>query len=181
MSEAYCSVCGRWSPSGDWVVGLAAVCPLCGHHHPPLDPPTRVIIDKERTGMSDVDLETRWQAFSDEELLELRAGCEERWERKSLPIANRNNATELSAGIAHELWRRRGRYRGPGVYRDGQAGGEYEVYGVLEFLGEGQMVVVRPDPESDALRTVPRAVFERPMPDGHNSYEFARALGEDPS
>lgn len=188
------------------VADSSVVCPRCGHHHPPYDPKARQVprcvcgtrngqmgcavhrtgsyanTDQERADMSDVDRETRWQAFSDEELLELRAGCLERYDQRALPEEIRARAAELSRELVAEHDRRRGRYRGPGVYRgnvaaEGAASPEYEVYGVVApGSGANRMLVVRADPESDQLVMVPLRSFERMLSSNQPSYEWVRPL-----
>lgn len=189
-AEAYCSACESWSPLERWnedeiVVGpdqapgveSVAVCPRCGHHHSPYDPPIRPT--EERADVNDKT--DRWSGFTDEELLELRNGCELRWDQRALPPEIRDRAGALVGEINRERNARRRRYRGPGVYRgnvaaEGASAPEYEVYGVVNPSGANRMLVVRADPKSDELVMVSLRSFERLMSSNQPSYEWVRPL-----
>lgn len=186
IEATHCSSCGFWSRSDAWeghhemlgseVVGSAVVCPICGQHHPPHDPPSRRITNEEATMHDD-----RWGSFDEDELQELLAGCEERAETRALPEEIRRRVERLSSELGRELKRRRGLYRGPGVYRGagaepGGASVEYEVYGVLDTDDAVRRLVVRPDPKSELLTTVAVNAFERTLHDGQPSYEWVRPL-----
>lgn len=128
--------------------------------------------------MTDNELRSaRLEAFDDDELQELLNGCVTRHDQQALPPAILERAGRLATELSREVRRRRGRYRGPGVYVATKNGAEHEVYGLLDCLiNVPTMVVIRADPASDQLTTISIKIFEQSRPDGLPSYEWARPL-----
>lgn len=126
-------------------------------------------------------LESRWSAFSDEEVAELRAGVVERHEgSKAVPAEYREQAGRLATDLRKELKQRdveRPSYRGPGIYRfaiDGsEHGSEHVVVGLLQ-----EDVLVRSGASDDGFYVISRGLFELRKDDGSRRYTWVRGLEE---
>lgn len=115
----------------------------------------------------------RWRDFSDEELLELRAGAAERHDgNKAVPAEYRERAGRLASELRKVLKARAAEpsYRGAGRYRFAFDGYEHVVVGL-----EQENVVLRSADGDDLLYTVPRDIFEE-RKDGARRYEYLGPL-----
>jgi hypothetical protein len=124
---------------------------------------------------------TRWDHFTDEELLELRYGALTRHDQASLPAEIRERAGRLATELYREIKRRRDAapsYRGRGRYRH-HSGDVYEVLGrTPEGAERTQVILRRPTDAPDQLLAEESADFEDTF-SGQRRYEYVGPLWED--
>lgn len=116
----------------------------------------------------------RWEAFSDEEVKEFLAGESDRSNTLALPSDTLDRASALVKELRAERNRRRGGYKGPGVYEDHTG----SIYDVLGIVGDNESVILRTHAATgDRLCLETWGNFGNMAEDGTPAYRYLRALG----
>lgn len=147
-------------------------------HNFPFDtPPERYMRAALERALKRIELD-RWDAFSDEDLVEINAGASERAEKLSLPEDVRRRAEGIYNETSLENQRRKGGYQGPGVY---EVASVHEIEVLGRHVDGGGIVMRNVGDVSGRLFFETWNKFNSPASDGTIAYRYLRPLDSEKS